>query len=376
MTDKIDRFLARSCPATPCLVIDVDRIVDNYRHLARALPQADIFYAMKANPAPEVLRALVAEGAKFDTASIYEIADVMACGARPRDLSFGNTIKKEADIASAYRRGVRLYAFDSEQELLKLARSAPGSQVFCRVLMTNPTAGWPTSRKFGCDVEMAASLLIRARDLGLVPYGVSFHVGSQQTELGQWDVAIGRTRVLFTALEEAGIRLEMVNLGGGMPARYRDDVPGTGDCARAILDALTRHFGNRQPRIIIEPGRSLAADAGIIAAEVVLISQKSAHDDRRWVYLDIGKFTGLPETMGEAIRYRIQTDRDGGKAGPVIIAGPTCDEVDVLYDQAGYELPLDLQVGDKVRILGTGAYTATYAAVGFNGFPPLAQHCI
>ncbi|HEX9809665.1 MAG TPA: type III PLP-dependent enzyme [Alphaproteobacteria bacterium] len=376
MTDKIKRFLAGQRPETPCLVVDVDRVVANYRTLKHLLPAAEIYYAMKANPAPEVLRPLVEEGSCFDAASIYEIEQVLDCGARPGRVSFGNTIKKEEHIAAAFARGVRLFAFDSAEELAKLARGAPGAKVFCRLLMTNTGAEWPTSRKFGCDVEMARDLLLMAREKGLDPYGVSFHVGSQQTDLDQWDIAVARTRLLFTALDEAGIRLGMVNLGGGMPVRYRTDVPSPEQNCDAIVDAMHRHFGNRMPRMILEPGRSLSGDAGVIEAQVVLISRKSYADERRWVYLDIGKFGGLPESMGECIRYAIETDRDGEATGPVVLAGPTCDEVDVMYDQAGYELPLSLEVGDRVRILAAGAYTATYSSVGFNGFPPLRQHFI
>lgn len=128
--------------------------------------------------------------------------------------------------------------------------------------------------------------------------------------------------------------------------------------------------------IRLEPGRSLVADAGVIQTEVVLISQKSYSDDKRWVFLDIGKFGGLAETMDECIKYRIRTPRDGSEVGSIILAGPTCDSADILYEKANYELPLNLKVGDKIEILSTGAYTTTYAAVGFNGFPPLKAYYI
>jgi ornithine decarboxylase len=376
MTEKIARFLQTHKPATPCLVVDLDVIAETYRRLAKALPRAEIYYAIKANPAPEILRLLDGLGARFDAASIYEIDDVLACGAAPPRISFGSTIKKQADIAAAYARGVRLYAFDSEAELIKLAAAAPGAQVFCRLLMSGAGADWPLSRKFGCEVDMARDLLARARDMGLDPCGVSFHVGSQQTDPGQWDIALGKTAALFSALGAAGIELKLVNLGGGFPAQYRGAVPDLGAYAEAIMAAMARHFGSRLPRMIVEPGRSLVGDAGIIQAEVVLISRKTYKSERRWVYLDIGKFGGLPETMGECIQYRLRTPRDGGPTGPVVLAGPTCDEVDVLYDKAGYELPLDLQVGDKIQVLSTGAYTASYASVGFNGFPPLKTYFV
>lgn len=376
MTPKIARFIAEQQPATPCLVVDLSVIAENYRRLAKALPEVEIFYAVKANPAAEILRLLAGMGSRFDAASIFEIEDCLKLGISADRLSFGNTIKKRDHIARAFAHGVNLYAFDSEAELEKLAAVAPGARVFCRIFMTGAGADWPLSRKFGCDLDMAKDLLLRARDLGLDPHGISFHVGSQQRDLSQWDVALGKTKMLFTALSEAGIELKMVNLGGGFPARYRQRVPAIDNYADAIMTAMRKHFGNRMPAMVVEPGRGIAGDAGVIHAEVVLIARKSYDDPRRWVYLDIGKFGGLPETMGEAIQYRLKTPRDQGRKGPVILAGPTCDEVDVLYDNANYQLPLDLKVGDKVQILAAGAYTTTYSSVGFNGFPPLAAHYV
>jgi ornithine decarboxylase len=291
-------------------------------------------------------------------------------------MSFGNTIKKEKDIDFAYRAGLRLFAFDSEDELGKLARVAPGAGVFCRILVACEGAEWPLSRKFGCAPEMAIDLLRKARRLGLDPCGVSFHVGSQQTDLGQWDGAVGTAARMFSLLAEADIELRMINLGGGFPAQYRGEVPAVERYARAVMDAVTRHFGNKLPEIVIEPGRSLVGDAGIIQSEVVLIADKGCGEGRRWVYLDVGKFNGLAETMGESIKYRIVTPGRDGEVGPVILAGPTCDSADILYEKADYRLPLGLEVGDKVAILSAGAYTASYASVGFNGFSPIRTYCI
>jgi ornithine decarboxylase len=376
MTPKIARFLAEEKPPTPCLVVDLDVIAHNYKRLHKAMPAASIYYAVKANPAPEILKVLLKLGSNFDTASIYEIEDCLSLGIAPERISFGNTVKKEADIARAFKAGINLYAFDSPVEVEKLAKAAPGARVFCRIFMTGAGADWPLSRKFGCDVEMARDLLIKARDLGLDPHGVSFHVGSQQRDLKQWDIAIGKTKMLFTALNEKGIDLKMVNLGGGFPAKYRSRVPSPDAYGQAIMTAMTEHFGNNLPQMLIEPGRGIAGDAGVIQAEVVVVSTKTYDDNRRWVYLDIGKFGGLPETMGEAIQYRLKTPHDNGPKGPVVLAGPTCDEVDVLYDKADYRLPLALKVGDKIVIEAAGAYTTTYSSVGFNGIPPLKGYYI
>lgn len=376
MTAKIARFLDEVRPVTPCVVVDLDVVRENYWSLRHWLPLAQVYYAVKANPAPEIVRMLADLGSSFDVASRGEIDLCLANGVRPERISFGNTIKKQSDIAYAYDRGVRLYAFDSQAELEKLAVSAPGSKVFCRILMTCDGAEWPLSRKFGCEAEMARDLLLAARELGLDPYGVSFHVGSQQTDLNQWDIAVGKAAALFRELETDGIELRMINLGGGFPARYRSDVPAVERYADAVMTAMTSHFGNALPAMIIEPGRSLVGDAGILETEVVLISQKGYDDPTRWVYLDIGKFGGLAETMDEAIKYRIQTPHDGCDTAPVILAGPTCDSADILYEKAGYEMPVSLRVGDKLRILSTGAYTTSYSAVNFNGFAPLKAYFI
>ncbi|QJE74184.1 type III PLP-dependent enzyme [Aerophototrophica crusticola] len=376
MTEKIARFFRDNAPATPCLVVDLDVVAENYAKLNGALPDSKIYYAVKANPAPEILSLLVSMGSSFDTASVQEIQYCLEAGATPDRISFGNTIKKASDIRTAHGLGVDLFAFDSIEELEKIAANAPGARVFCRILTSGEGADWPLSRKFGCEPAMARELLLKAAAMDVVPYGLSFHVGSQQRDVGQWDLALATCAALFRDLEEQGVVLRMVNLGGGFPTRYLKDVPTSQQYGEAINESLRQHFGNRIPETIIEPGRGMVGNAGVIQSEVVLISRKSANDDRRWVYLDIGKFGGLAETMDEAIKYPIVTDRDGDSAEPVIIAGPTCDSADVLYEKADYRLPSSLAIGDRVSILATGAYTTTYSAVNFNGFAPLKAYYI
>lgn len=376
LSPRIATYLETAKLPSPCLVVDVDMVGQHYAGLVRALPDAAVFYAVKANPAHEVVKRLAAAGSNFDTASLGEIDLCLGHGVAPEHISYGNTIKKQSDIAAAYARGVRLFAFDSEEELTKLAQAAPGSKVFCRILVDCAGAEWPLSRKFGCEPDMAADLLARAHQLGLDAYGVSFHVGSQQTDLTQYDTAIAQAADLFKAVDAKGVRLRMVNVGGGFPSRYRTDVPPISSYGRAIRDALKRHFGANTPELIVEPGRYIVGDAGVIASEVVLVSHKGGADQRRWVYLDVGKFHGLAETMDEAIKYRVLTPHDGTETMPVVLAGPTCDSADILYEKTDYRLPKALKAGDRVLILSTGAYTTTYSSVAFNGMPPLASVCI
>ena len=376
MTARIREFLRTRREDGPCVVVDLDVVRDNYRAFAHALPDTRVFYAIKANPAPEILRLLAALGSCFDAASVAEIEMALAAGATAERISFGNTIKKERDVARAYQLGVRLFAVDCLAEVEKIARVAPGAKVFCRILCDCDGAEWPLSRKFGCVPEMATDVLEQAHRLGLEAYGVSFHVGSQQTNTEAWDIALASASAIFRECAERGIHLRMVNLGGGFPARYLKPVPGVESYGDAIFRALSRHFGNRLPETIIEPGRGMVGDAGVIEAEVVLVSKKSEEDEVRWVYLDIGKFGGLAETMDESIRYPIRTIHDGDEKVPCVLAGPTCDSADVMYEKVPYMLPVSLEIGDKVLIEGTGAYTTTYSAVAFNGFPPLKSYVI
>jgi len=371
MTDRIRNFLRNRADDGPVLVVDLEVVRDNYSNFAKALPDSRVFYAVKANPAPEVLSLLASLGSCFDTASVAEIEMALAAGASADRISYGNTIKKERDIARAFALGVRLFAVDCKPEVEKVARAAPGSKVFCRILCDGAGAEWPLSRKFGCEPAMAADVLEHAHRQGLEAYGISFHVGSQQRNQHAWDRALAQAAAVFKECGERGINLSMVNLGGGFPTKYLKNVPTVRTYGSAIFRALRKHFGNRIPETIIEPGRGMVGNAGVIETEVVLVSRKSEEEDVRWVYLDIGKFGGLAETMDEAIRYPIRTPRDGGELSPCILAGPTCDSADVLYEKQPYPLPVSLEIGDKLLIEGTGAYTSTYSSVAFNGFPPL-----
>ena len=376
MTARIREFLKSRQDEGPCVVVDLDVVRENYQSFAKVLPDTRVFYAVKANPAPEILKLLVELGASFDVASVSETEMVLAAGATADRISYGNTIKKEAEIAAAFKLGVTLFAVDCEAEVEKVARSAPGARVICRIHCDGTGAEWPLSRKFGCEPEFATDILELAHKRGLVPHGLSFHVGSQQHNVEAWDRALASTAAIFRGCAERGISLSTVNLGGGFPAKYVRKTPRLESYGRAIFRSLRRHFGNAIPETIVEPGRGLVGNAGIIEAEVVLIAKRSPEDEVRWVYLDIGKFHGLAETIGESIRYPIRTTKDRDEMAPCIIAGPTCDSVDVLYVITPYPLPISLAIGDKVLIEATGAYTTTYSSIGFNGYPPLRQYVI
>ncbi len=358
---------------TPFLVVLLDMVQQKFEEFRASFPYAKIYYAVKANPGKDLLTMLRDLGACFDIASIYELNRVLDLGVSPDRVSFGNTIKKAKHIREAYEKGVRLFVTDSEADVRNLAKEAPGARVFFRVLMEALTADWPLSRKFGCQPRMVTELVSLAADLGLEPHGISFHVGSQQREISAWDAAIAKANYLFEWMEEEHIHLKAMNMGGGFPADYLSKTNPLSVYAEEINRYMNLHFGDDVPEIYLEPGRGLVGEAGILVSEVVLISKKSKTDLKRWVYTDVGKFNGLIETMEESIKYPVYTQKNG-ETGDVILAGPTCDSQDIMYEDFKYQLPLSLDIGDRLYWLSTGAYTASYSSVEFNGFPPLKTY--
>jgi ornithine decarboxylase len=316
----------------------------------------------------------VGVGAAFDVASPDEIDRCLAAGADPRHLSYGNTVKKARDITYAYSCGVTMFAVDVDAELDKVLEHAPGSDVCVRLFHEGAGADWPLSRKFGCAEPEALELLTMAHRAGSRT-GLSFHVGSQQRDVGAWDSALDAVRNLFIRAADRDARPSFVNLGGGLPGRYREPVASLRRYADAINHAVSEAFGDSRPALLIEPGRYLVADAGVLRTEVVLVSRRGL-DSRRWIYIDCGRFGGLGETLDEAIRYQIRTRHPDEPAGPIALAGPTCDSADILYDKTDYQLPLALAAGDHLDLLAAGAYTTTYASTGFNGFAPPSEYYI
>jgi len=380
---SFDRICAKAKELeTPFVIIDTATVEEHFDALRSNFPWAEIYYALKANPAHEIIDIVTKKEGGFDLASIYELDKVLSHGTNPAFISYGNTIKKRADIKYFYDAGIRMFVTDSDADLENIATMAPGSKVYVRILTDGTlTADWPLSRKFGCQPDMAMDLLVKAKKLGLEPYGVSFHVGSQQRDIGAWDGAIATVKVIFERLKaENNIELQMVNMGGGFPAHYINQANALEVYAAEIHRFLVEDFGATLPRIILEPGRSLVANAGILVTEVVQVSRKSNTALYRWVYTDVGLFSGMIETLGEAIKYPLYFECSSPgmdyESEEVVIAGPTCDSADILYEDYKYRLPHSLKEGDRLFWFSTGAYTTSYSAVEFNGFPPLKSYFV
>lgn len=379
--NKIQQLLNDSSKVieTPCVIFDLSILKEKYAEFKSSMPKVEVFYAVKCNPAIRVIETLRDLGSSFDVASIEEVELCLGLGVDPEKISWGSTIKKPYLIKKAYEQGVRIFATDSIEDLQGIAEHAPNSKVYCRILVNNANALWPLSAKFGCSLDMAEDILVEAKELGLQPFGISFHVGSQQLDLEAWDRAIVGAGSIFKNLEKNhSIKLEMLNLGGGYPAYgYVSDHRPLSDYYSMINKSLNENFGDNHPYLFAEPGRFLVADAGVLKTEVVLVSKKTKDTDLRWVYLDIGLYGGLAETLGECIKYKMITTKDEDtNVGEVNLAGPTCDGMDIMYKDYKYKMPKSLHAGDYVYILSTGAYTTSYSAVNFNGFKPLKDYFI
>ena len=353
---------------TPFLVCDLDTIERRYEDLTDLVPGLAVFFAMKSNSAGTILRTVHELGGSFEVASAAEMRLAESAGASPADLLYSNPVKPPEHIAEAAAAGLYRFAFDSEAEVRKLAAHAPGSSVYVRILVDDHTSIFPLSRKFGASVERAGDLLLLASRLGLVPYGITFHVGSQCTNPMAWERAIEQCGVVMRRLLRAGVRLEMLNIGGGLPARYTTPVPALSLIGAVVGEALGR-LPYRPALLAAEPGRYLVAESGVLAATVIGIDQR---DGDRWVYLDVGGYNGMMEAVQTGGRWHFplltsRPDHFRAATVPTTVTGPSCDSSDTLF--YGAALPGSLEGGDRIYIGTAGAYTSSYAS-SFNGFPP------
>lgn len=370
---------------TDRIVYDLTGIEERYDELVEQLPGVQVRFAVKACPVDEVIATLAVRGAGCDAASTNEIAQALRLGVPVDRIHFGNTIKSDRNIAAAYAAGVRDFATDSLQDVAAIAAHAPGARVFCRIATTGEGAEWGLTGKFGCSTADAVRVLERARDLGLLPAGLSVHVGSQQMRPEAWRAAFEDFGLTVATLRERGLDLEYVNLGGGLPALgYRDRH------GRALEPPLDKIFATIREgmahvsalsatplRFLIEPGRHLVADHGAIRAHVQRLSERELIDGRRqhWLYLSVGKYNGLYEM--DVLQFPLLFPTRPGAGVRAVVAGPTCDSDDAFVDaQSLVEVPADLASGDPVWILSCGAYATSYTTQGFNGIDPLPHRWV
>lgn len=349
---------------TPFLILDGDRLRENAHRFKAAFPNGQVCFAVKANNDPTVLNIFHEEGLHFDVASWGEISQLKVMGVPASSMVFSAPTKVPRDIQRAYEYGVRRFSFDTRIELEKLAKWAPGARVIARVAVDNNGSHWPLERKFGIEPGQEVEHLVYARDLGLVPYGLTFHVGSQNKDPQAWARALERVAPIWNTLESLDIHLEVIDTGGGFPVQFNEPVPGVEEIAAVILPAMDRLFGGKA-KLLVEPGRGLVGNAGIMAASVINRAQRG---EREWLYLDVGAFQGLIEMLDfYGFPYPVVSERNSEPLAPFVLSGPTCDSADVIHHQA--MLPAGITLGDRVYVLSAGAYSNSMERYNGIDFP-------
>jgi ornithine decarboxylase len=329
--------------------------------IGRHIRKSKLFYAVKANPDIEILRFVNGLGAGFEIASEGELEMLSKIGVEPSRIISSNPVKTFKFLKYAASYGVNHFSFDSTEEVEKLARFNPNCNVYVRLSVPNEGSEWPLSKKFGVELEEALSLLLRAKEKGLNPVGTTFHVGSQCTNIYNWNIALDKAKKLWDSAEKKGIKLRLLNIGGGYPIKYTKNVIGI-EAIEKNIDSLIYERFPEDIEVHLEPGRAVVGDAGIFVTRVI---GKARRDDEDWVYIDVGVFNGLMESIG-GIKYSyiVESDKQTKNRKQWTIAGPSCDSFDVIDKNVTLPEP---HVGNLVLILSSGAYTISYASE-FNGF--------
>lgn len=349
---------------TPFMLIRKSALEKQYNRFCKAFPEVTPYYAIKANPNPRIVKFFAELGASFDVASAAEMKLVLKQGVKPSHIIFANTIKSKEDLITARRRRVRLMTFDNEAELYKIAENYPGAHVILRLRVTNRGSVVQLSLKFGAEPEQAFYLLRKAKNLGLIPKGVSFHVGSQSTNVENYLQALEITANVFREAKENDIPLQIVDIGGGFPIQHFDNEIGINfeRMAVPIRKQMKALFG-KHVRFIAEPGRFFAGPAGILVCQV---NGRAFRDNKNFYYLNDGVYQDFSGMVFDHCKYEFKTLRRGQKYMSAL-AGPTCDSFDTL--STSEELP-ELFPGDVVYVKNIGAYSCASAVPNFNGFEP------
>ncbi len=357
--DKVLNFIASTDRATPFLLIDSQIVKEKLSMIGKKIENSRVFYAIKALPEPAVVSLINDAGWGFEIASEGELSLLKDLNVPAEHIISSNPVKSISFIKEAYSYGVRLFAFDSETELDKMAALAPESKLYIRLSVPNEGSDWPLSKKFGVEPDRALKLLIMAKEKGLQPVGITFHVGSQCKNIYSWATALDKAVDLWRKAEKKGLKLNLLNIGGGYPIRYTQDVVDIESIEEKINQILKEKFPD-DIEIHLEPGRAVVGDAGIFVTSVI---GKAKRGEENWLYIDAGVFNGLMESIG-GIKYTYVVGSRARKKR-WILAGPSCDSFDVIDRDVLLPEP---SVGDHLLILSAGAYTISYASE-FNGFP-------
>ncbi len=358
---KALQYLDNEKIITPFLLIDSEKVREKVALIGRHIKNAKLFYAVKANPDIKVIKFLNKLKTGFEIASEGELELLSSIGVEASRIISSNPVKSLKFLKLAASYGVDRFSFDSVDEVDKLMKYIPGCSVYIRLSVPNEGSEWPLSKKFGVELDNALKLLLYAGERGLKPAGITFHVGSQCTNAYSWNIALDKAKALWDMAEKKGLKLKLLNIGGGYPINYTKNVVGIEAIERNINTLIYERFPE-DIDIYIEPGRAVVGDAGIFVSTVI---GKAKREDQEWLYIDVGVFNGLMESVG-GIKYSyiVESNKQVRSRKLWTMAGPSCDSFDVIDKNVFLPEP---EVGNLVLILSSGAYTISYASE-FNGF--------
>ncbi len=346
---------------TPLLVLDCSVVRNQYRALKNALPGVDLFYALKPMPHAAVVATLRDLGCGFDVATAGEIAVVRSQGVAPDRCIHTHPIKRDPEIRAALRFGIRTFVVDNPDEIRKFVPYRRRARLLLRLSFRSPSAVVDLSRKFGCEPAAAVPLVEFARSLGVRVCGLSFHVGSQVGDPAKFVEAIHACRAVAAEIEQGGLGpIDILDIGGGFPIPYGGPSVPIGQFCRPIRRALSTLPPGL--RVIAEPGRFIVGPAGTCVTAVVGRAQR---EGRWWYYLDDGLYGSFSGQLFDHALYPVESLGGSGPLQPSVLAGPTCDSIDVVHEDI--PLPL-LEVGEFVAGRMMGAYTAA-SGTDFNFIP-------
>ncbi|MFA6424509.1 MAG: type III PLP-dependent enzyme [Candidatus Magasanikbacteria bacterium] len=343
---------------SPLLLLSRSKVKDSYQALTRALPNTQIFYAVKSNPNPEILKTLKDEGSSFDVASFGELKMVMNIGVNPKDVLNTQPFLTEGDFQNCYDAGQRWFIYDNIDQLKRLTVNTNDVDLLLRLSFPNRNCQVDLSYKFGATIKEAKDLIKAATATGARIHGVSFHVGSQSYSTKNYLKALKAVRKLFDEMQHEGIMLDHVDIGGGFPVPYTDKLPSIEHFALPIRRKLNELFPGM--KISAEPGRFIS---GMSQTLVTTINGKNVRRGVPWYYIDDGVYNSFSGKVFDHCQYTILTEQ-GGDGVKSVIAGPTCDSFDIISEDIN--LP-HLEIGDILMVPSMGSYT-NVSATNYNGF--------
>lgn len=344
---------------SPLLVLSLKQIEANYMCLKTYMPRARVFYAIKANPHPEILKTMIKLGSSFDVASDGEIRTLHDMGVEGERLIYANPVKTTGGLQACRECGVSKMTFDSASEIEKIRAICPDATVLLRLRIDNSSAHVDLNKKFGAAREHALDLMLKAKEAGLDMAGIAFHVGSQTVSADPYLHGLDIARELFEEATAAGLKLRILDIGGGFPIpepKVRFNLP-------EMLKQINARLDEDFPGIDVwaEPGRYICGTAVNLITSVIGVNERGGQP---WYFLDEGLYGTFSGVIFDQWDFKLISFKEGEERVAATFAGPSCDSLDIMFRG---KMTVPLEVGDLLLVPSCGAYTSA-SATTFNGF--------